>query len=179
MAGAIVDISMTHNLPEIQARMNEVRRRTGNLSPALKNIGEGLVRSVQGRFRTETDPDGLRWKPVKAATRKRKRHPKVLTESHRLRQSIVYRAGRDRLLVGTNVVYAAAHQFGDRQPRQVGAHTRIIKQAFGRSLRFPVAANISAHLVKRNLPARPFLGISAGDRNEIAGILGDYLTGRA
>ncbi len=176
MSGSALEISIRNNVPAIQQRLDELVRKTNNPEPAFKNIGEYLVQSTERRFSTETGPNGLRWKPVRPATRKRKRHQKILSESLRLRRSIVYRASRSGVAVGTNVIYAAAHQFGDREPHQIPAHIRVIKQAFGRALASPVAVNVRAHVIRTNLPQRAFLGVSISDRRGISEILGDFLT---
>lgn len=67
----------------------------------------------------------------------------TLTDTARLRQSITHRVSGDAVEVGTNVVYGAIHQFGGRAGR-------------GRSVM---------------LPARPYLGVDAGDRRAILRIV--------
>jgi len=55
--------------------------------------------------------------------------------------------------VGTNVEYARVHEMGGTVT--VKAHTRLIKQAFGKPLRYPVWQTVKAHTVK--YPERSFL----------------------
>lgn len=55
--------------------------------------------------------------------------------------------------VGTNVEYAAIHEFGG--PVDIPAQLRLIKKAFGRSLKYPVWVNYKAR--KFTMPERSFL----------------------
>jgi len=85
----------------------------GNLEAPFKDIGEYLMQRTEERFDTEAGPGGIEWPDIAAETRKRKKHPKILTESRDLRSSFSYAASADELVFGTNVLYAATHQFGD------------------------------------------------------------------
>ena len=67
----------------------------------------------------------------------------TLTDTARLWQSITHRVSGDAVEVGTNVVYGAIHQFGGQAGR--------------------------GHSV--TLPARPYLGVSTGDRRAILRIV--------
>jgi len=58
--------------------------------------------------------------------------------------------------VGTNVAYAAFHEYGYDGTEQVKQHLREIKQAFGREIS-PRSVTVSAHSRKVNYPARSFL----------------------
>ncbi|RCJ20144.1 hypothetical protein A6S26_05330 [Nostoc sp. ATCC 43529] len=138
----MADIIIT--LDDLAARQDlaEIEHRLYNLRPAFASMGEYMVRKTEQNFKGERDPDGVAWDPLSAAYRKRKRGTKILTESGRLRASITYRADGTQVVVGCNVKYARAHQYG-----------------------YP----------KRNLPARPFLGASAEDEQELGEILLSYI----
>ena len=62
------------------------------------------------------------------------------------------------LQVGTNIPYARLHEEGLTVP----AHIRIIKQAFGRQLKFPVAVNVKSF----KMPKRPFLAPAIKDNTK-------------
>lgn len=83
-----------------------------NPEPALKGVGEYLLIRTEDRFDAETGPGGIEWLELKPATRALKRHSKILTEESRLRDSFAYQAAGNELDFGTNVIYAAVHQFG-------------------------------------------------------------------
>jgi phage gpG-like protein len=52
----------------------------------------------------------------------------------------------------------------------VPAHTKLINQAFGKKLKYPVYANVKAHTKKVNVKARPFLGIEKPQKRIIANV---------
>jgi len=174
MAGTFTTIAKIDDR-EIQQKLQQLLRKSDNLHPCLKNVGQYMVESTQQRFTAETDPTGKRWAALKSATLKRKKNPKILTESHGLRDSIVYIVQGNILRVGTNKAYGAPHQFGLDKDLHVPAHKRRVTQAFGKPLPFPVWASVRAHTFNPKLPARPFLGFSREDRTEIAAIVDDFI----
>lgn len=93
----------------------------------------------------------------------------------RLRRSITYRveSGQTQIfgVVGTNVAYAARHEFGFHGTESVKAHLRTIKQAFGKRLKSPLAVQVRAHSRAVNYPARSFL------RSALAEMQGDIRQG--
>lgn len=80
-----------------------------------------------------------------------------------------------RAFVGTNVKYAAIHEFGFSGSVTVKAHTvksftRMQSMAFGKPIE-PRQVNVRAHVVrehaaKMNMPARPFLFPSLEENKE-------------
>lgn len=79
----------------------------------------------------------------------------------RLRRSITQRVtdGGQTItgIVGTNVEYARAHEFGFQGAVTVKEHLRRVTQAWGRPLKTPVMATVREHTMQMNLPARSFL----------------------
>ncbi len=156
---------------------------TGRLAPRL---GEYLQASVQGRFKTQTAPDGTPWAPLKSATVKRKKYnaDKILTLRGYLRGSIRWQPLDERTVqVGTNMEYAAIHQFGGEVQHPARQATVRYRSVAGRVLfagrkhkrATEKQVTIPAHTV--NMPARPFLGISAADDREIREIIMDWVVG--
>ena len=93
---------------------------------------------------------------------------KTLVDSARLMQSITSNASDTGVEVGTNVLYAAIHQFGG-----------TIRAKTSRGLRFKIGKGRDASWATRQsvtIPARPFLGIDAEDEAEIIQIATDWLT---
>ena len=107
-------------------------------STAMDQIGRYLVASTLRRFERERAPDGSPW--LKSA-RALAEGGRTLTDTGRLRGSIAHTVtdGGRAVEVGSNVIYAAIHQFGGRAGR-------------GR---------------KAKLPARPYLGIDERDQTNI------------
>jgi len=160
---------------DIKRKLQELARKTGNLVPALKRIGEYMLRVTEDRFKKEQAPDGSKWKDVRPSTRAKKKHPKILTESGHLRGSIRYQLqGKDTLAVGTNVPYGAIHQLGGKTPARI-ITARVKKALYWRGARHPVKSVKHPGSV---FPARPFLGIGKEDKEEVLNIVNDYLLAR-
>ena len=134
------------------------------LQAMLANVGESVVTQTKERFREQKRPDGGKWPKSRRA---REEGGQTLTDRARLKHSIHKRLRPGIVEIGTNVEYAAIHQFGFAGQVNIGAHQRIIHQAFGRKLKFPVAVNVKAHSVCQEMPARPFLGISPANEKEL------------
>lgn len=85
----------------------------------------------------------------------------------RLRRSITQRieASADEIsgIVGTNVDYAAVHEYGFKGAVSVKQHLRLVKEAFGRPLKSPVWSTVSAHSKNVSLPERSFLRSALAD----------------
>lgn len=144
-----------------QATMDELLRRTGDLSPLMERIGAYGEESTVHRFETETGPDGERWEP---SIRARRSGGQTLTDKGLLKGSIGWRADRDSAEWGTNLIYARTHQEGATIRAKGGARLGFTIPGIG--FRSP-------HEVV--IPARPFLGVDRDDEGEIDALLQDYL----
>ena len=116
-----------------------------NMTPAMKTIGQVIRTSIQKNFEQGGRPQG--WIRLSPATQKKRKGSKILVDTARLKNSIKIQASSDRVVVGTNVVYAAIHHFGGQAGR-------------GR---------------KVTIPARPFMLIQGEDWKEINEVGADYL----
>lgn len=126
------------------------------------SVGEALRTSTADRFKEQKSPNGKRWRSsIRAATQ----GGVTLTNTAQLKNSIRSSADKTGAAIGTNVKHAATHQFGDK---------RTIRAKTSKGLRFNVGGRwVTKDKVKVNIPARPFLGISKDDEEEIRGILQD------
>lgn len=92
----------------------------------------------------------------------------------RLRRSITQRIENNAEeisgIVGTNVDYAAAHEYGFKGAVTVKQHLRLVKQAFGRPLKSPVWSTVNTHTKNVSLPERSFLRSALADMKN-AGII--------
>jgi phage gpG-like protein len=84
-------------------------------------------------------------------------HVRTGTLRRSINQSVKQDGKRVLGVVGTNVKYARAHEYGFSGTVDVKAHLRTISQAFGRPLATPATQNIRAYSRKVNLPERSFL----------------------
>ena len=131
-----------------------------DMRPAMLGIGELLLRSTRRRFDTRQSPQGAPWAPLSENYRRRKRRnrDKILTLDGYLRGGLNYRAGRDYVEIGSDRIYASTHQFGAEQG-EFGATGGGKPIPFG------------------DIPARPFLGVSDEDSDEINVRIADYISG--
>ena len=143
----------------------------GASAPVMQAIGRYMKSSTQLRFRSQSGPDGQQWWPSQRA---KQEGGQTLRLTGRLRNSITWRAGADYAEAGTNVAYAAAHQFGVRKLVTIKAHRRMRKINDAQKHRVAVRAGIvKSHVRLLFLPRRPYLGFSQDDRAGILNILLD------
>ncbi len=149
MAGVFVDSSATGLGPALMMlnALGDDRR----LAEGLAQIG-GLIESqTRERFTTKIAPGGEPWAPwsERYAASRRRGHSLLVAEGH-LRDSIMWELDADELRVGSNLVYAAIHQFGGTPDMHPG----------------PAA-----------IPARAYLGLSDADVVEIEDELEHWIAG--
>lgn len=118
----------------------------------MNSVGEALVSGTSDRFQKEETPAGEKWEPSGRAWSEGVEDGgfgQTLTDTARLKKSIDYAATSDLVMVGSNVVYARIHQLGG----QTGKGHKV------------------------TMPARPYLGVSKADMEEVKSILHDFLAG--
>lgn len=79
----------------------------------------------------------------------------------RLRRSITYVFREDNsgatAIVGTNLKYAAIHEYGFKGTVNVRAHARMQTMAFGKPMKEPRMVAVREHGMNMNMPERSFL----------------------
>lgn len=130
--------------------------------PMLLKIGEELAESTMKRFPQGKGPDGTPWAKKSAVTLAK--HPRggkrpLIGESRTLSTTISYAVEGNAVVVGSNAVQAAVQQFG--------APAGSLWQ--GRTKRGRSQAPWG------DIPARPYLGVSAADEVTILEIVHEYL----
>lgn len=132
-------------------KLTKVLNRLENVDFAKlhENIGEVLISTTHERFRNGRAPNGSKWKRGLKGT------GQTLVQSRLLRNSVTKRFSREGVEVGTNIKYARIHQKGG-----------TIRAKKAKFLRFKVG---SRWAMKKSvkIPARPFIGISTDDKQEI------------
>jgi len=149
MAGVQLSIQ-PDGLEAVQKQLQKLIERGDNLQPLFADIGEMLILSHDQRFRDQVSPDGQAWQPLSESYREKKRKNKdtiLKLNDHLGREFNYVTTGKD-LFFGTPYEYGALHHFGGTPDMPAG----------------PAA-----------VPARPWLGISQEDINEIYSIVGDFL----
>jgi phage virion morphogenesis protein len=170
---------------QIQLDDADVRRQLGalldavqNPAPVLREIGQTLVTTSDLAFRGQRDPWGAPWEPLAASTLRQRRRGKragsarILRDTGRLATSISYQLGTDgrSVDVGTNVEYAAIHQFGGEIQRAASTRTLYFRQRkdgsvnnrFSRRSRANFAQDAQVGAYSITLPARPYLPLRDG-----------------
>lgn len=171
---------------ELAGQWAELRRTMENLELTDQDLLELnqrlaaiLEQSTQERFEEEKDPDGRSWQRLSEQTliaraRRRTRrsdgtsgfktkrgkvskraqrimaNAAILKDTSRLMRSIASKARPEGIAVGTNLVYGAIHQLGGKAGR-------------GKSV---------------EIPARPFLGVSGADEEDLLAMLQEFVEER-
>lgn len=131
---------------EINRALLRLSTRVQNLKPVFDQFGPYLLGRIRGYFRNETEPDGTPWAPLSPSWQGRKRR-------ERRDRGI----GRYTLSMLNGLAYNAN---GSRL--LVGS-------------REPYAPAFQFGVPRRSQPARPFLGVTDADRQELSELIGGYL----
>lgn len=183
--------------------LSELIKRLGDLTPAMQTVGDYLVGSTKRRFAASIGPDGVRWAPNSEVTYLRmieRAHGVTLKsgqinqkgagmamakkpligETHRLSSEISAQADRDSVEVGSPMVYAAVQQFGAKMG-EFGRYSQVsryrkyengdFRKHAGTVKGFPIPWG--------NIPARPFIGLSEVDADQVLAIVGEHLASAA
>jgi phage virion morphogenesis protein len=154
----------------IRERLRELSSRLSNMSPIMRAIGDRVVEQTKRRFEAGGPaPDGAAWLPPKSPNPKRVR---TLTVTGHLRDSIRPQVDGRRVVIGTNKVYAAIHQLGGKTAASVIVPRRKL------ALKTPYGLFKKVNHPGSVIPARPFLGVSAANSEEILDIINDYIASR-
>lgn len=154
MAGAMLDVTL--DASQVGKALEELASRLGDLTTPLNDIGEYLHQSTDERFRQKVAPDGSPWAPLSPVTLARKKGTGILREKGTLQDTLRKQVTSTELAFGTDRVYGAVHQFGQKK----GASGKTGK---GRSIPWG------------DIPAREYLGLSADDETEVLFIVQQYL----
>lgn len=146
-----IRVQMTGDTQEL---LNQLRSlEDTDIEAAMLAVGEAIRTSTLERFDRGKDPEGRPWK---TSIRAQKDGGKTLVHHTQLRNSIHVDYSSRGVAVGTNLIYAATHQFGDRN--------RTIRTKNGGV----------AHI---EIPARPYMGVTDEDMREITRIIRHAVTG--
>ena len=166
-----------------KALIVDLRQRTGNTTPAMRIIGEIGRSSIVKNFESEGRPTP--WKKSKRAI---KAGGQTLTKSGRLRKSIVYKAGRTEVDIGTNIIYARIHNLGgtinsparervlhfsQKTRGKIGAGDLFARRS---KARYAMKVNGKAYTII--MPKREFMLLQAEDWNEIRAALIEHLAAK-
>lgn len=181
MAMAGLSIKLDLSTDALAAALAKLAAADTDVLPAMQQIGSFMEAETLLRFEREAGPSGSKWPP---SLRAKHSGGQTLTDTARLRQSIVSEATANSAAVGTNLVYAAIHQLGGtikRDARQQTIYHSYDKRSGELSRRFVkkgksnFARDVQVKAYEIKIPARPFLGINEQSETGITEILTDYL----
>lgn len=131
----------------------------------MDTIGQILVAGAMERIAvTNVGPDGVEWpKSFRVISGQ---GGKTLHDSGQLLNSLTQHPEPREVTVGTNRPFADVHQTG-----------MVIRPKNGKLLVFTLADGTQVAVGKVEIPARPFLGISEGEAEDIHDAAGAYFSG--
>jgi phage virion morphogenesis protein len=171
MSGSAIIVAKLDAAP-LDRWLDALSGKLSDLTPAFEVIGQAVVTSVQKNFEAEGRP--AKWAPLSLTTlmkgakrskrgwitpKKRGKILQIQGWAGGLLGSIHYAASPDKVVIGTNKIYAAVQQFGQSKGAS-GA------DKFGRPIPWG------------DVPARPYLMVQDDDWQRIARDLKRYLAGR-
>jgi phage virion morphogenesis protein len=103
--------------------LNALSQRMGNLSPVMRDIGQGLEREIRKRFASQTDPNGVAWHPLAASTKLNRAKTGalggILEHYGTMLELLGWQASDNAVQVGFTQPYAVFHEFGtSKMPRR-------------------------------------------------------------
>jgi phage virion morphogenesis protein len=130
---------------EVLEALKRLEQAGGDLTAAFSTIGEKLLRSHRERFNQQRDPEGKPWAPLS---------PK-------------YRARKKRNQDKTLVLYGYLSSLLRYQVGAGGTRLELgTDRVYGATHQFGDP--------KRNIPARPYLGLTDDDRRMILEVFNDH-----
>lgn len=155
----------------IEGNVREMLQRTEGLGQIDRKglnatLGEGVRESTLERFKQSRDLSGKLWaRSIRAESEGRK----TLIQTSQLRNSIRVESDYTGFAVGTNAKHAATHQLGEPG--------RTIRAKRRKALHFQVDGKwVMRKKVTIRIPARPFLGLSEEDIQEMQDAVEDFIS---
>ena len=169
----------------LRAALGRLIASLTDTTPTMRDLSEIMIDASARAFDNTADPaTGTPWQPLSASRQRQRQRAKkgrsianVLQDSGLLVGSIarpsgpgaVREIGPDHALVGTDVPYAAIHQFGGTIKREAAPMTVRLRKWKGRTL-FAKTKHKRVRIVDTahkaytiTIPARPFIGVGPTD----------------
>lgn len=141
-------------------RLGEAADRMEHAAPLFDRIGAMLVSSTQHRFERQADPEGNPWpKSIRAQLE----GGRTLFDSGTLFRDLTHEATDQGVAVGTNLIYAAIHQFGG-----------TIRPVADEALHFTIGG-AEVFVKEVSIPQRAFLGLDADDEAAITELASQFV----
>ena len=138
-------------------------KKMANSRMLKASVGEALVSGTIRRFNNEESPKGEKWEKSGRAIAE---GGQTLSDTAHLRKSIDFKATPAQVMVGSNLLYARIHQLGG-----------TIKPKKGKALKFKGKNGQDIFVSEVNMPARPYLGVSKADMDEVRETMAEFIKG--
>ena len=135
-------------------------KKMANSRLLMASVGEALVSGTIRRFNNEESPKGEKWEKSGRAIAE---GGQTLSDTAHLRKSIDFKATPAQVMVGSNLLYARIHQLGG-----------TIKPKKGKALKLN---GQDIFVSEVNMPARPYLGVSKADMDEVRETMAEFIKG--
>lgn len=184
-------VNITVENAALKAALTRLVSKLRDTTPIMHSLSEIMVDASQRAFINNVDPaTGAAWAPLsKSRQRQRQKNGRsptsnLLQDTQQLVNSItgnsgnsIHEVGPNFARVGTNLEYAAAHQFGATIQRKSGAMTVRLRKKSGR-WQFAKNKHKRVRTVETtrkaytiNIPARPFLGVNQTDIDDMVALI--------
>ena len=158
----MTDSIQFHGQEKITQWLNRVLKETKDSTELLHEIGSILESNTKERINSGIGVDD---KPWQKSWRARVQGGTTLRDTSQLYNSIKYQViGGKRVVVGTNVMYAALMHFGG-----------TIKPKHGKFLTFKTPTGGWVRVKSVTIKPRPYLGVSVDDSQDILFTIEEYL----
>jgi phage gpG-like protein len=184
-------ISVKYDDAEFRRVLEQIAEAGANPRPVLKGIGEILVQSTKQRFRTSTSPDGFRWEDNSGTTLQNYldkfesawgKEPKgnIFDKRHKKRLDLVGKGLSPTTIMslsahGVKMAHSKKPLIGETKSLSTQIYAQIVgdaELAVGSPMEYAAMQQYGGkkadfpHLWG-DIPARPFLGLSAEDREDV------------
>jgi len=140
-------IRISINSGEAQKRLQDMREKLGDTTPLMRRVGGIMLNSAKTNFLQGGRPKWV------VSARAEREGGITLQKSGVLMRSVHSEVGRNFAIVGTNIKYAAIHQFGGLIRRKQVASIDDFRPFDGRPTKLRTYA-------VGEMPARPFLRLT-------------------
>ena len=160
----MIEIKIDGN--QVTALLERLAKVASNLSPAMAAIAGDMHDAVEENFARGGRPQ---WAGLKPPVNKKRQGGQVLVDSARLKNSITAFSDATSAVVGTNVKYAAIHQFGGT------TRAHVILPRYKKALAFGGRVVKKVNHPGSKITARPFLALTTQDEEKIVRTMSHYL----
>ena len=179
---SVIEPGIKIDARELEVVLGRIIERCTNKRAALQTIGAIGRESVRTNFMESGRP--VKWQPSKRSADQSipGRSGSILRDTNRLMNSITSSVQQDSVIIGTNVEYAAVHQYGAKKfsfgtfAVRVRSHERVSRKGN----RYEISSHERrVQLPWGDIPARPFMLLQADDITEIEMVMAAHLIGES